>query len=1118
MRSSWMLPVLLLAPLVAPQAAPEPFEDRSARFVSVGDLESVPDGVAGALAEDARGFLWIATSRGLLRFDGLAFRRYLADPQDPHGLPGNLVRSLLATADGVLWVGTDTDGLARYDADGERFQPFRHDPAVPDSLPPGAVQALATRRSGGLWIGTRGGGLALLMDTHGASGAFLRVGGGDAARGQVVHALLEDRRGDLWVGSRAGLGRLAGGDPHATLEPWPLPAAATVYSLAEGPDDRLWVGTQDGTLYLIDRAGGEVTSLPPRPAAGFEGFDSISAQVLVGTREMWLGRSTGIEVRDAMTGELLRWMSHDRALPSGLAGNEIRALLVDRAGLLWVAGFGGGVQHHDPGNRAIRVLRGAPGHGGTFAQPDIAAILQRRNGEVWLGMRGSGIAVLDEALEHVGGFAPGLAPEAALPVAWVTALAERSDGSVWVGSREGLHLRAASGKAFQRYSEGDFVRAVGVRRLLVDRSDRLWVASNDGVYRVDPLARPPTRLRGRDGEPLRGEFNAIAEDGEGGVWLGGTLGLFRLSDGGDEAMAVAGPRGDGLPHGSVLGILVDSAGRVWVDTAEGMVRVIPEGAGYRFEPLPGSLPGRDSFGANLLADVEGRIWSHRYVHDPGAGWTHRLTPADGVDFGTGWFRAYAGLRDGRLLFGGSRGLLVIAPGAFRRWDYVPPLVITSLRIGGREAPVGRLRGELVLAPRERSVSLEFAALDYSGPERVRYAWRLAGADDDWIAADAGHRVASFGNLWPGRYRFELQASNRAGQWSGQVLAVPVRVLPAWWQTPWFLGLVLLFLVLGYQLALRMRTAYMRERARELTRLVEQRTAELSRAKSHAETALAELRRTQSQLVEAEKMASLGQLVAGVAHEINTPIGIALTAASHLRESSAASAARLRLEGLSQPELERWVQTVEEASGLVLGGLERASRLIGSFKQVAVDQSSEQRRSIDLGPFLEEVRTALAPSYRKSGHRLDIECRTGIVLDTYPGALFQVLTNLVQNALRHAFAEHPEGTMRIAVQVEGDAVLIRFSDDGCGMDAEVAARAFEPFFTTSRASGGSGLGLHLVYNLCTRLLGGHVELQTAPGRGSAFLIRLPLVAPERRTPADARAWAASAPSGRRERAA
>jgi signal transduction histidine kinase len=239
------------------------------------------------------------------------------------------------------------------------------------------------------------------------------------------------------------------------------------------------------------------------------------------------------------------------------------------------------------------------------------------------------------------------------------------------------------------------------------------------------------------------------------------------------------------------------------------------------------------------------------------------------------------------------------------------------------------------------------------------------------------------------------------------------------------------------------------------------------------------------------------LVAGVAHEINTPIGIAVTAASKLTEINADASERLSQGRMTKSDLGQWQAQNQEGQTLVLRSLERASRLISSFKRVAVDQSSEERRNFDLRAFFDEVQTTFAPSFKRSPHRLVVDLAESATLDSYPGALFQVFTNLIENAVTHAFADGQSGTMRIEVlPPQRGSLEIRFSDDGSGMSEDVRSKAFEPFFTTRRDQGGSGLGLHLVHNLITGLMGGDIALGSAEGRGTQFILHVPLVAPRR----------------------
>lgn len=271
-----------------------------------------------------------------------------------------------------------------------------------------------------------------------------------------------------------------------------------------------------------------------------------------------------------------------------------------------------------------------------------------------------------------------------------------------------------------------------------------------------------------------------------------------------------------------------------------------------------------------------------------------------------------------------------------------------------------------------------------------------------------------------------------------------------------------------------------------------REGELRKAKDRADTTLLELRETQANLIQAEKLGSLGQLVAGVAHEINTPLGLALTMSTSIDGEVQRFAERGRDGRVTRSDLNRLVERLTEGSRLLLNNLTRAIDLVQSFKQVAADQASGEARRFEIAAWLGEVLTSLGPALRKTPHQVSVACPPDIVLETYPGALAQVVTNLVMNAVTHAFPGDRAGFIELKVtQPRPDMVRMTFRDDGVGMAPEHRSRIFDPFFTTRRDKGSTGLGLHIVYNLVTASLQGAIAVESEPGRGTTFVIDLPL---------------------------
>ncbi len=820
------------------------------RFQSVG-VGAIPRGVVPALAQDRAGFLWVATGDGLVRFDGYHFKPQLRDSSDPTVRNLGWVRALLASRDGRVWIGTEAEGLAVHDPATGRIDSRRSDGAAPGraaALP--TVLALAEGADGSIWSGTAGGGLQRVDPT---TGRFHTLRAGSAAGSlpdDRVQALRVDRRGDLWVGTSRGLSRLArGGTRFDTID------APPVSALLESADGRIWVGTQRGDVGVLDpglqplrwlnAAGASDRTESPsiqtdHPVAAHDGNGAVSSLLEAPGGRIWVGRTSGVDVLDGANGHRLWKLRHDPRQPYGLADDEVTALLRDQAGSIWVAGLGLGLQRHDPDNHSIWIRGGDAGAGSRLEQADLRSLLALDNGHIWLATHRRGIAVLGPQLQAAGAvrlppsrdptttIAQPSAPADASPDPRVTAMAQARDGTVWLGTDDRL---------FQLDRQGQLVRSLrhdGGRcaRLRAGSDGSIWIATVSGLLRLAAGAPAPQRLTLQDGQPLVAAVFDVAEQGD-SAWVAAASGLYRIAPGSHHLQLVSSPAGAGLANPTVIGLLVDSRQTLWVDTAvTGLHRLLRWNSGQaefdRISLRHGGV-GRP-FGVNLLEDAQGRIWSQMHVYDPAADRLDGLTAADGVTFGTGWFGSYTQLRDGRMLFGGSRGLLVVDPGGWSPSHEAPPLVVSGLRVNGEPRLAGSLAAGLQLAPAQRSFSIEFAALDYGDPGRIRYAYRLRGFDPDWLATGAELRAASYSNLDPGDYTLQVRATNRSGIWSPHELSIPVQVLPAWWQRDSTrLALSLLGLLLAALLVsalVQARTRNLRRSSTDLERKVRERTVAL----------------------------------------------------------------------------------------------------------------------------------------------------------------------------------------------------------------------------------------------------------------------------------------------------
>ena len=810
------------------------------RFESVG-VGIIPRDVVPTMAQDRAGFMWIATGDGLVRYDGYRFRPQERESADPAARNLGWIRALLAGRDGRLWIGTEWEGLAVYDPETEKVTAWRGKGDENDEknglqkkrvLP--TIRALAEDADGSIWAGLEGGGLEHFDLKSGSVARYRHTQQAGSLPDDRVQALLVDRQGTLWVGTWAGLSRRPAGSDD--FEPvfsgkgdGPSLAGRVVEALVQASDGRIWVGTRQGDLAIVDAATGKGRFVDY--AQGNANNGAVSSLLEAPGRQMWVGRSTGIDLHDAIDGRLIQRLRHDLRNRTGLAGNEVTALIRDQAGLIWVGGFGLGLQRHDPSNRSIW-LRGADAQPDSpFSKADVRALLQVDNGEIWAATPKGGVAVMDQLLRVTGALSPQASGATAAggqagqpPPIRIEAMTQAGDGSVWLGADSMLYQFSRDHRQLRALPHGGGL----TRRLLASSDGSLWVASQNGVHRLLPGATEVVRINLPAGQALHADINALAEGSDGSVWVCSAKGLFRVAAGSSELLPVESPAGAGL-YPSVIGLLFDSQQTLWVDTAvTGLHRMLSwDGRQARFEHISErhGIVSRP-FGGNLLEDGRGRIWTQMYVYDPASDRLDVLTAADGANLGTGWFLSRTKTTDGRMLFGGSKGILVVRPERFDAWAYQPPLLVAELTINGQRESAAGILGGLTLAPEQRSFSLAFAAVDFRDPDRIRYAYQLQGFDPDWIDSKADSRVASYSNLYPGDYLLRVRASNVSGTWSPHELAIPVHVLPAWWQSWWFRLSVLVLLLLMVNGLVRLRTRNLRLRQSELKRLVRERTAEL----------------------------------------------------------------------------------------------------------------------------------------------------------------------------------------------------------------------------------------------------------------------------------------------------
>ncbi|MDZ5650684.1 two-component regulator propeller domain-containing protein [Nitrospirillum sp. BR 11828] len=1203
-----------------------------------------------AIEQDREGYLWIGTANNLARFDGYHFKSYGGGATGPYGLPDSNIRTLHTDTQGRLWVGTSAAGLVRYDPAIDRFV------RVPlEIMGHIDVRSIEDDGEGGLWVGTESG-----LDHLPANQATAdHLHGVDNPAGGVVgdkvQAMKRDHRGYLWVGTANGLAYLRPGQTDFRSIPLPRAAAMdSVTALYEDGHGRLWVGTSRHGVLLVQLDKDGVAEFQPLPApftsvAG----DWVKAILEVAPDIFWVGTmGNGILEVDLAAGTA-KTIKRNRTVPDSLLNDNILSLYKDKSGLIWVGTYPG-LCRFDPTAQAFRFLTPISTNPQTEDR-SAHSLMVTPDGKLWLGRGRGGVDVLDatgQLLAHLASDPND--PNHALPSKSVRSFAVQQNGTVWIGTRDGLYRTDLNASAVRLVHVPGLDTSLNISSLLWDGS-QLWIGdANIGVWSYNPSAGTVRPLGQGDGG-LRDQRITVLEPAEDhSLWIGTYSGLYlaRTDTGRVQKIDLDSGNPTTLTSHNIASLATDRQGRLWATLYGQGVAMVgrPDANGRRpvkflasdVEPLLAT--------ANAVAqDEDGFIWVSTDTGvvriDPITMAIRAFQRSDGVWLTTHWSTSVATGPNGEILFGAEDGVTLIHPRLLADWTYVPPVVVTQAYIGRRQVPgwqVAHTTTPLTVNPDEHGFRLEVASLDFSAPERNRYAYKLEGLDRDWQEIDGNWRQIAYTNLPPGNYTLRARGSNRSGQWSSAEVTVPLAILPAWYQTWWaqILGIAGLAGVVG--LVVRGRTAILRRRQRELEAVVAQRTTELTEANAaltqsaailrrlgdagqditatlildavlstlkryvgelltghrlvlyrlqgsylepatadgsvvepvylddpqslparaaqsrqeltetvedgvalayplvvenrvlgvlvvvadhaygdreqmifrtlcaysaialenaesyrRAETAwmetaqaLADLRTTQSKLVQQEKMASLGRLVAGVAHEVNTPLGVVLTAAGSLRGSLEDVRDNIAQGKLTRSALETGLEEWSDLADLVERNTKRTAALVKSFTAIAAEDGESKVTEVDLSTLLPDVADVARTALAQGAIELTVDVPYGLVVSTVPESLVNALTHILANTADHAFDPGSHGHVTVTASAEGGVVMISIADNGRGIPADVLPHILDPFFTTARGRGHPGLGLHVAYNHVTQRLKGNLTVDSVPGQGTTVTLVIP----------------------------
>ncbi len=1070
-----------------------------ARFTHLADSQAISP-FATSMLQDQQGFLWLGTHHGLYRFDGAALKHYPADASVPDRLSSDWITSLFIDSRGLLWIGTRYGGLNRFNPATERFRRF--------DWPGGEnneITAITEDSAGTLWVSSYGGGVATLDADAEQLQRFMPDSLADFRF--INHLMITDSQLFMALGEApqrrpgndvAGLVRIA--RDGSGLRHW----FSANSELTTDDLTRLHWLAQD--QLVMASFGGGIWQLQPD--------DSLQAmpvpQALLHSQltdilsdsqgDLWLSSyDQGVWQHRAATAQWLHF-KHDPLLRSGLQTNAIFGMFQDQVGSLWFISHAGFSQLSTFA-RAVQVLPSAADNPLLLSSSDVFGIDVVAEDEVWLANRSSGLARYNPVSGELKKWPlppanePGARPTLARSV---KKLAEE----VWLGTDHGL-FRLLPDDRWQLLPL-PLAQQPHISAIHQDKQQRIWLASRtDGVFVLDADFSLIRWLQPQN-EALSLPFKSVTvlyEDRLGDLWLGSVdQGLARVSAQLDHIRHwhQAMPAGQALVYNGVQAIFEEN-GHLFVRAGNLNHRML------RDNQQPQHIIGIKAY--QQPEDVDQALKSatafnlmYRFIWSEANQGFIQLGTSHGVQDAT-WIAASAVAYD--KVFRGGRQGLDIYPLALSQQELPPPrLVLHQLSLFNqpvRPAPDSVLPAPLAQMQQLRfdyqqdMFSLHFSAPDFLQSNQLQYRYQLEGFDRDWLGLSDNNRTATYTRLPAGQYRFLLSARYQGGAWQPP-LELYISVLPPWWMSWWFrlqLAVLLLGLVAGLII---WRFNNERRHRMQLEQQVATRTEQLKQQHQALQDSYAELKTAQQQLVTQEKMASLGALVAGVAHEINTPLGICVTATSHLYSELEQLQASYQQGGIQKSQFDRFLQHFSDGLRILHSNTRRAAELVQSFKQVSVDQSSDSVRDVELVAYLRDVLLSLQPQLKKLSCDVRLDGPAQVQMHTDAGAVAQIITNLVINSLHHGLPGIDQPQINISLQQQDQSLLLQYSDNGCGMNETDLARLFDPFFTTKRHQGGTGLGTHIVYNLVTARLKGRIAVSSAQQQGLQYQIWLPLQLP------------------------
>ena len=1030
-------------------------------FNQIAEEDGLSNGFVTSIFQDSLGFIWLGTANGLNRYDGYQFKTWLMKKNSSKGLSNQVIWSICGGRNGAIWMATDL-GLNRLHPQSGLITPFFHDPNNKNSLSSNQLETVYKDKRDVLWVGTKKGWNRLRSDDS----TFVKYFTTNDSLHREARGICEDRFGRLWM-SVADVLYLYNREKDSFLA-FPLPSKRDTAKKVElirllYPDKSgdIWAGTELSGLYRFDVVSKKYIAHFTKNSSKKLGLshNRISALMEDDSGILWIGTSGGG----------LNFLSKDKTTihrfhPDIFEASQenmetIRGMLKDKNGNLWLGTQYGGAKIVLKNKKPFRNYSLTPGKPSSLGGKAVYAQFERPDGKIWIALGEKGFDLLDPKTQTFQHFH--LPPEISKKSGQVNLISilEDHNGNLWLCSNDSdiWTKDAKSGNWSTIKTAPSIPDKVWKRIIFCDSNNNIWIGTMNGLFLLDKKKHSlKVQHLSQEWKTLNYDDNnyieSIYEAQDGTIFLATHGGLNYKTAGEDQFHYT--------PHHSPLfSIHEDKNHKIWVGTGEGLSLYQPKN-----DTIIEFFESGDRVIQSIVEDKNGCLWMGSrnlvYALNPD---TRRIRSFDAQDgvlnrqfFPTGLSQ------EGIIYLGGTKGIDYFNPSEIKDNDNIPTIVLTGFQLFNKEvlpasllpdtlkhlSPLSKditYTDDIILSHRQNDITLEFAALEYTSPNRNRYRYRLIGYDTAWVRVDATIRKAHFTNLSPGKYTFEVQGANNDGLWNKESTKLGIIIQYPWWRKWWawtgyfFLFAAILLLLRRYELN------------RQLSKSEAKRLFELDTFKT--------------------------RLYANITHEFRTPLTIILGMTEQMsNQVSESGKAGLKMIYRNGRQLLSLVNQMLDLSKLQSGQLHL---------------NSIQGDIINYLSYLCEAFHSLAADKNVRIHfQSDMEA---LLMDYDPGSIQQLISNLLSNAVKFT----PSGGdiyINVQKRTSTKEITIRIKDTGIGIPEEYLPHIFNRFYqvddSSTRHEGGTGLGLSLCYEL-TQLMQGEIHVKSQVGKGTEFTITLPI---------------------------